>query len=77
MKATLQIGTEVREGELFLMSHDINGFIMFTWDLRFDVFETWPLTSESEFSSEEKALEHFRSIGGVILEDPKGQPNDR
>ena len=63
MKAQLQIGNEMREGELFLR----NILDDFEWSFRARfMLDT---VSFRDFDSKGQALAHFKSIGGIILGD--------
>jgi len=65
MKAQLHIGNEMREGRLdiFWIPSPQR-----TWAWNFDVKGFADMSSSKFFSSEIQALEHFKSIGGEILE---------
>ena len=66
MKAKLRIGNEMREGELFLR----NIIDDFEWSFRARfMLDT---VSFRDFDSKAQALSHFKSIGGIIIQDEKG-----
>ena len=66
MKAQLQIGNEMREGQFHT-----NGAVFyatFTSDCPNDEHEL-VVSFEKRLRSREQMLEHFKSIGGIILRD--------
>ena len=65
MKAQLQIGNEMREGELVAFSHYFNE--RHSWKVEFEDGSQYKSTAY--FPTRDECLAHFKSIGGIILGD--------
>jgi len=67
MKAQLQIGNEMREGFWTTLRSADDFWVM--WDFKVYGEQVNIYGGRNISDTEEQALEHFKSIGGVIFQD--------
>lgn len=73
MKARLQIGNEMRKGVLDVRCYEppASGKPFCVWDFR--SITLGRVESPATYEDKKQALEHFKFIGGVIIEE-EGKP---
>ena len=69
MKAQLRIGNEMREGELSFYPIREDSFL---WMFQSEEYSGFKVFSQEGFVENSSFIAHFKSIGGIIIQDEKG-----